>query len=125
MIDSGDHVTDSEGEENDQEQPLGEVGGRAKALNLFKVSEQAFDSGREASSQDEGEPGRKRKRFSKGKQCEKDDPMPLQYQHIRSSERKVKPVYDQTCADLTAIGLSIPESIKATCGVKQDVWSEF
>ena len=77
------------------------------------MSEQAFDSGREASSQDEGEPGRKRKRFSKGEQCEKDDPMPLQYQRIRSSERKIKPVYYQTCGDLTAIGLSIPESIKA------------
>ena len=77
------------------------------------MSEQAFDSGREESSQDEGEPGRKRKRFSKGKQLEKDDPMPLQFRHIRSSERKVNPVYYQTCADLTAIGLSIPESIKA------------
>ena len=80
---------------------------------MFKVSEQAVDSGREASSQDEEEPGRKRKRFSKGNQCEKDDPMPMQYRNIRSSERKVKPVYYQTCADLTAIGLSIPESIKA------------
>ena len=32
LVDSGDHVTDSEGEENDQEQPLGEVGGWAKAF---------------------------------------------------------------------------------------------
>ena len=32
LIDDGHHVTDSEGEENDQEQPLGEVGGRVKAL---------------------------------------------------------------------------------------------
>ena len=77
------------------------------------MSEQTVDSGRGASSQEEREPERKRKRFSKKKQCEKDDPMPLQYRHIRSSERKVNPVYYQTCADLTAIGLSIPESIKA------------
>ena len=32
LVDSGDHVTDSEGEDNDQEQPFVEVGGRAKAL---------------------------------------------------------------------------------------------
>ena len=29
------HVTDSEGEENDQEQPLGEVGGGVKSLLIY------------------------------------------------------------------------------------------
>ena len=53
---------------------MGEVGGGVKALLIcFKVSEQDFDSGREASSQFEGEPGRERKRFCIGKQSEKDD----------------------------------------------------
>ena len=47
------------------------------------------------------------------KQCDKGDPMPQQYRHIRSSERKVKPVYYRTCAALSGQGLSIPESQKS------------
>ena len=41
------------------------------------------------------------------------DPLPLEFRHLRVSERKVKDQYFTTCAELSGEGLSLQECITA------------
>ena len=43
------------------------------------------------------------------------DPLPSEFRHLRSSEKKVKDAFYLTCSDLSAEGLSLKECIDAVC----------
>ena len=57
-----------------------------------------------------------RKIFSKMKEND-DDPLPIEYRHVRLSERKVKDVIYEALASLSGEGLSLLESVKAVVEV--------
>ena len=60
-----------------------------------------------------GEPPEKKKKKDYETKESTNDSLPDKFQHIRESERKVKPEFYQTCAALTGSGLSIPEAASA------------
>ena len=57
-----------------------------------------------------------RKRFNK-KEENNNDPLPLEYRHVRLSERKVKDVIYKALGNLSGEGLSLLESVKAVVEV--------
>ena len=60
-----------------------------------------------------GNPATKKKRLYMEAGEESSDPMPLQFRHIRVSERIVKDDFYQTCADLAGQGLGADECSRA------------
>ena len=50
------------------------------------------------------------------------DPLPLEFRHVRNSERKVKDSIYHAITDLIGIGLSIPEAQKAVKIVSNKVF---
>ena len=74
--------------------------------------------GTKRSTEEEGDEERKKKRrlFTEKEEVSS-DPLPLQYRHIRLSERKVKDEFYTTCGALSGEGLSLQESITAVLTV--------
>ena len=56
---------------------------------------------------------RKRRRENIKPNKNKNNSVPDKFQHIRESERKVKPEFYHTCAALTGSGVSLPEAASA------------
>ena len=73
--------------------------------------EEGTKRGHEGGNANESSPPKKKRSFVK---VDKDnDSLPPQFQHLRESERKVKDAVYYTIANLTGLGMSIPEATKA------------
>ena len=80
-----------------------------EAHEVEKVEETALG----VEETEDGEPPEKKKKKEYKTKENTNDSLPDKFQHIRESERKVKPEFYQTCAALTGSGLSIPEAASA------------
>ena len=91
----------------------GEITDSSSDKEQVEQGELVEQSEEQVECDERGEPKRKKRRFSGVVDVNTDDLMPDKYQHIRISERKVRPEFYLAVANLIGLGLSVYEASSA------------